>query len=73
MKTQLAREGIDVKVKEENGELFEEQVVDDGDQFLAVKPWLGVIKNNVPRGYQPSPLDTKEPEASLELEYVYGY
>ncbi len=47
----MARDGVDVKVREENGELFEEQVVDDGDQFLAVKPWLGVIKNSVPRTY----------------------
>lgn len=40
---------------------------------MAVKPWEGVIKNSVPRNYQASPLDLKEPEASLELEYIYGY
>jgi len=69
----MAWDGIDVKVKEEGGELFEEQTVDAGDEFLAVKPWMGVIKNSVPRSYKASALDLKEPEASLELEYVYGY
>jgi hypothetical protein len=41
--------------------------------MLAVKPFLGVIKNSVPTGYKPSKRDGAMPEAELDLEYVFGY
>lgn len=44
-----------------------------GDQFMAVKPWIGTVKNMVPTGFTPSKNDGNAPEASLELDYVYGY
>lgn len=47
--------------------------VGEGDQFLAVKPWEGVVKNSVPTNYQPKKGDDDPPNASLELEYVHGY
>ena len=47
--------------------------VGEGDQFLAVKPWEGVVKNSVPSNYQPKKGDDDPPSASLELEYVHGY
>lgn len=40
---------------------------------MAVKPWEGVVKNSEPTGYKPSAQELKEPNANLELEYVYGY
>ena len=40
---------------------------------MATKPWIGTVKNMVPTGFTPSKNDGNAPEASLELEYVYGY
>jgi len=40
---------------------------------MANKPWLGSVKNSVPTGYKASKLDREAPDASLQLEYVYGY
>mmetsp|Transcript_16129 Transcript_16129/g.13678 ORF Transcript_16129/g.13678 Transcript_16129/m.13678 type:complete len:121 (+) Transcript_16129:801-1163(+) len=40
---------------------------------MAVKPWVGTVKATVPSSYNPSKGDSDEPEANLELEYVYGY
>ena len=47
--------------------------VGEGDQFLAVKPWEGVVRNSVPSSYQARPGESNPPDASLDLEYVYGY
>lgn len=47
--------------------------VGEGDQFLAVKPWEGVVKNSVPSSYKPSKADSNSPDACLQLEYVHGY
>jgi microtubule-associated protein-like 6 len=47
--------------------------VGEGDQFLAVKPWEGVVKNSVPSHYQPKPGESNPPDASLQLEYIHGY
>lgn len=40
---------------------------------MAVKPWLGVIKNSVPSNYKPSKNTSYDPDANLDLEYVFGY
>ena len=47
--------------------------VGEGDQFLAVKPWEGVVKNSVPSNYKPSKSEANSPDACLQLEYVHGY
>ena len=47
--------------------------VGQGDQFLAVKPWEGVVRNSVPSNYRPKKGDDDPPEAYLELEYIHGY
>lgn len=44
-----------------------------GDSFMAVKPWLGVVKNSVPTNYKRQKGDNEAPDASLELEYIHGY
>ncbi len=46
-------------------------VVGGGD-FMAVKPWEGVVRNSVPSDYVPKRGEDDEPDAELELEYVFG-
>ena len=54
------------------GDFFEVEQVDGGDEFLAVKPWLGQMKE--PSGYKKPPLNQNHPpKADLTLEYVHGY
>ncbi len=53
--------------------LYESEEVNEGDQFMAVKPWVGAVKNSVPTSYKPGKNDSSAPEASLSLEYVHGY
>ena len=38
---------------------------------MAVKPYLGVIKNSVPSDFDN--YDLNEPNANLELEFIHGY
>jgi len=40
---------------------------------MAVIPCQAVLDKSVPSKYKPSSLDLKEPNATLELEYIYGY
>jgi len=44
-----------------------------GDQFMAIKPWIGAVKASVPSDYKPSKDESLPPKSSLELEYVHGY
>ena len=73
-KKQMVKDGIDFKVNKnkEDAGMFEEEQVGEGDQFMAVKPWLGVVTHSVPTGYKPSKRDG-ESHATLQLEYIYGY
>lgn len=43
---------------------------DEGDQFMAVKPWLGAIKEPTKPYYKSK---GKAPKASLNLTYAHGY
>jgi hypothetical protein len=54
----------------EGGE-FDEEDLGKGDQALCVG-LSGVINNSVPDSYKPSRRDGEAPDASLNLEYVYG-
>lgn len=55
---------------EESG-LFEEEEVEAGDEFMAVKPWLGAIK--APSDYLGfNGKQLAKPEIHGELDYVYG-
>merc|ERR1712195_91218 len=49
--------------------LFEKVPPGEGDEFAAVKPWLGAIKE--PKSH-PNP-NKKEPVEKLEMDWVYGY
>jgi len=57
--------------KKEAGDnaLFEVEEAGEGDQFMAVKPWIGALKapTNPPQN------NPNAPDKTLELEYVYGY
>lgn len=42
---------------------FEEEQVQEGDQFMAVKPWVGAVKNSVPSNFDPKdPRLGKQPD-----------
>ena len=62
-KKQNVKNGVDFKVT--GDEYFEEAKVGEGDQFMAVKPWVGVVNHSVPTSYKPSPRDGEAPDASL--------
>lgn len=71
-KKQNIKEGNDPTHKEDDGD-FEEEDAGEGDQFMSVKPWVGVVKNTVPSTYKPNKRDTEAPEGTLQLEYIHGY
>ena len=52
---------------------FEMEEVGGGDQFMAIKPWEGTVRNTVPDGWKPKASDGDIPDASLSLQYVHGY
>lgn len=59
-------------VEEEAGGFFQVEAVEAGDEFLAVKPWLGAIRE--PTGWKKAPLNQqKPPNVELALDYVHGY
>lgn len=49
--------------------MFHRVLPGEGDEFSAVKPWLGAIKE--PKNH-PKP-NKKAPVDDLEIEWVYGY
>ena len=50
-------------------DLFEIVPPGEGDEFMAVKPWLGAIKE--PENH-PKP-NKKAPKVDLDIDWVYGY
>jgi len=50
---------------------FEIEEMEAGDEFMAVKPWLGAMK--APSNFEPDPKQRKAPNVKLELEYCHGY
>mmetsp|Transcript_5140 Transcript_5140/g.3596 ORF Transcript_5140/g.3596 Transcript_5140/m.3596 type:complete len:92 (+) Transcript_5140:540-815(+) len=47
-KKNAIKNGVDFKAatKEDTNEMFEEEDMGEGDQFMAVKPWKGVVDNS---------------------------
>lgn len=69
--TQIDKPKQNVEDKENTG-LFVEEEVDVGDEFMAVKPWLGAIKAPSDyMGFKSSQL--ARPKVNIELDYVFGY
>ena len=59
--------------EEETGGLFDEEFVEEGDQFMAVKPFKGEVEHSIPSWYKPSKKDNELPQGNLSLKYVHGY
>lgn len=56
----------------ENAGLFAEEEVEAGDEFMAVKPWMGALKAPSDYlGFKSSQLS--KPKVEIELDYVYGF
>ena len=53
----------------EDAGLFEEVDAGQGEQFMAVKPWIGAIKE--PLNHPPP--NSSPPDVNFTLDYVYGY
>jgi microtubule-associated protein-like 6 len=71
MRAENAHEGSAKKANNKN-ELFSEVKVENGDQFMAIKPWLGAIK--APSNFtKPALNQNKPPQVNLDLNYVFGY
>jgi len=51
--------------------MFDEEALDKGDEFMAVKPWLGAIKE--PSQVKKMPNPGAKPKCSITLNYCYGY
>ena len=49
--------------------IFEKVPPGEGDEFAAVKPWLGAIKEPKPK----PKINKKKPAETLEIDWVYGY
>jgi microtubule-associated protein-like 6 len=61
-----------IEEDKENTGLFAEEEVEAGDEFMAVKPWMGAIKAPSDYlGFKSSQLT--KPKVDIELDYVYGY
>ena len=59
--------------EEETGGLFSEEIVEEGDQFMAVKPFKGEVEHSIPSTYKPSKKDNELPQGNLNLKHVHGY
>ena len=62
-----------VEFKQGKAGLFEEQEAEAGDQFMAVKPYLGTVKNSAPSNCKDFKGNLDPPEMDMQLKYVHGY
>ena len=49
--------------------MFDEEEVKQGEEFMAVKPWIGAV---IETDKHPEP-DSSPPDCCYVLEYAYGY
>jgi microtubule-associated protein-like 6 len=54
-------------------EIFEEQSQQGGDEFMAVKPWLGTITRMKPKDFDPRSISNDAPDVDMDLSFVFGY
>lgn len=53
--------------------MFEEQEMGEGDQKLAVLPFLGEVKASVPSSFRLTPNAGDKPNANLKIKYAHGF
>ena len=74
---EFKKEGTDIDEEDKDGENkmseFKTETIKKGDEFMATKPWIGVVKNSVPTGYKQEKGVINAPDACLDLEYIHGY
>ena len=66
----LEKQGAELDA--EAAELFETVAPGEGDEFMAVKPWLGAIKEPIPAP-KIGAEGKKKPKKEYEIDWVYGY
>lgn len=71
-KFEATKEDEEVEIKETGG-LYMEEEEEAGDQFMAVKPFLGEVKNSEPSDFYYEKGMEKPPRENLELYYANGY
>ena len=63
----------EIEIDNNGGGLFEEEEEEAGDQFMAVKPFLGEVKNSQPSDFFYEKGMENAPEENLKLYYANGY
>jgi hypothetical protein len=58
-----------VELDKESAELFEVADMGHGDEFMAVKPWKGAIKEPT---HHP-PINPTKPDVEYKVDFVFGY
>ena len=61
------------EVTEKEHDLFQEEIAEAGDQFMAVKPFKGEVEHSVPSWYKPNKRDNELPNGNLALKWVHGF
>jgi|LauGreDrversion4_2_1035121.scaffolds.fasta_scaffold136974_1 hypothetical protein len=60
---------VEEPVDKPEGDIFDAVEAGSGEQFMAVKPWIGAIAE--PTNHNPP--NPSPPSVSYTLDYVYGY
>ena len=72
-RTRLQEAGRGGAERDALAEIFEEQSQQGGDEFMAVKPWLGTITRMKPKDFDPRSISNDAPDVDMELYFVHGY
>ena len=72
-RTRLQEAGRGGAERDSLAEIFEEQSKSGGDEFMAVKPWLGTITRMKPKDFDPRSVSNDAPDVDMELHFVHGY
>ena len=67
---EAGKNGLDSMTIED---LFEQQQNSGGDEFMAVKPWLGTITRMIPDDFDAKKISTDAPDVDMDLHFVHGF
>ena len=72
MKADLKKSSIKKSAILEEDDFFEAEDIGHGDEFMAVLPWKGQIRE--PTGWKkPQANQNKAPAIKMELDWIHGY